>query len=480
MWGSPIALPAPKKSTPGFSEFTPDAIEWQADAIGEILEYDYTLGAHEVLFSGSVGSAKSMPAAHLAVYICMRYAGARGVICRRTQKDLRDTIYTRIKEHLENDPNLIRDQHYWCIDSMCEIRFCNGSRIIARTWHDGDYEKMRSLDLTFAIFEEAIEMNEDDEQFAKETVLRLGRTTHIPVALAIYITNPGDPEHWLYTKFKLDLDEDPDLRFDADVSARPRTLHVYYSLLDDNPFLPGWYGDQVSRGLTKAEADRLRRGRWRSIAAKTIYYEYAKPTHFKEREYEINPALPVGLSWDFNIGDGKPMSVVAFQYDPEADHFHFFDEAVIEGMRTGDSCGEMSEKDWFSPDLSYLIFGDASGKHKDTRNKKTDWDIVKRFFANYDPALTWEYKVPVKNPKIRQRHNDVNAYLRNDLGEVRLSVYKRCKVADKGLRLTKLKPGAVLLEDDSKAYQHVTTAIGYGICSTLRTINEQKQGTVQK
>lgn len=478
----------PRHSTPGFSEFSPESIEWQDIAVDEILhQYDYSLGAHEVLMSGTVGSGKSMPAAHIAVYICLKYPGARGAICRRTLGDLRETFYQKIKEHLSNCPMLKEGVHYWLVDSTCTVRFANGSKIIARTWHDGDHEKMRSLDLTFVVFEEAIEMEDEDKGFAEETLLRLGRTTHIPIALAIYITNPGSPEHWLYEHFRLDLDEDPEYRDQADLSERPATKHVYYSMLDDNGFLPKWYGDQVSRGLPPKMAERLRRGRWIAIAEKVIYYEYKKQVHYRSQEYAIREDLPIRFSWDFNIGEGKPMSVIAFQYDPAEDTFHFFDEVIINGMRTAQSCEELAARGYFDvPGRHFVIHGDATGKHRDTRNNKSDWDIIKKFFANLtvtrddgkEAPISWEFKVPLSNPQIRKRHNIVNAYLRNDLDEVRCYFYAGTPIADKGMRLTKLKKGSQIQEDDSKDYQHVTTAVGYGIYATIRGTDNKEQGTV--
>jgi hypothetical protein len=258
-------------------------------------------------------------------------------------------------------------------------------------------------------------------------------------------------------------------------------------MLDDNPYLPTWYGNHVSKGLDPKMADRLRRGRWVTIAEKVIYYQYVKQKHFRNWDYDIDDSLPIHFSWDFNIEDGKPMSVIAYQYDKVDDTFHFFDEFIIDGMRTGQSCDEIEESgllDVFG--RHFVINGDATGKHKDTRNNKSDWDIVKKFFANktvLDPdgkevPISFEFAVPLSNPKIRARHNLVNGYLCNDMQETRFYLYKKCQVADKGMRLTKMKPGSKTQEDDSKAYQHVTTAIGYGIYRTIKGKASKPQGTV--
>jgi len=57
----------------------------------------------------------------------------------------------------------------------------------------------------------------------------------------------------------------------------------------------------------------------------------------------------------------------------------------------------------------------------------------------------------------------MNSLFMNDLGEVRFYIYHDAAIADEGFRLTKLKKGSGLVEEDgpSAPYQHVTTAIGY-------------------
>jgi hypothetical protein len=90
-------------------------------------------------------------------------------------------------------------------------------------------------------------------------------------------------------------------------------------------------------------------------------------------------------------------------------------------------------------------------------------------------GLNFQYLVPPANPAIRLRHNKLNAYCLNALGERRLFLYKGCDTLDEGLRLTKLKAGGQFVEDDSKPYQHCTTALGYAVVALART--HVKQGT---
>ena len=85
------------------------------------------------------------------------------------------------------------------------------------------------------------------------------------------------------------------------------------------------------------------------------------------------------------------------------------------------------------------------------------------------------------NPPIKTRHNIVNAYCLNHEKRIRFYIYKDAPVSDEGMRLVKLKKGGNYIEDDSKRYQHVTTAIGYGVhyCNLLKKQSENKSSTIQ-
>lgn len=480
-------------SVPGFGEFTPEPIAWQDEALDQIMtQYNYRTGVHECLFSGSYGSAKTMLLAHIAVFICLKYNNALGLIARRTLPDLRKTLFKKIVDHLKNDPQLKEGVHYVISEIGCNIKFpITGSEIIARTWHDKNHTKNRSLDLTFALFEEAIEMDSDDFEYYKETRDRVGRTAHIPFALCVLATNPGDPEHWIYEYFKLDLDEDPENRDMADVGERPETRHVFYSLTEENKFLPDWYLPNLIANHDPEEVERLVRGRWKTIRRTVIYHQYQKPLNFRNEAYTIDEMYPVRVAWDFNIGDGKPLSAVIFQFIPRTNPnmaglenlhygFHFFDQVVIEGLRTAGSFDEIADSGLLDVVGRYfIIHGDATGRRRDTRNNRSDWQIIEDCFANYtfkrdgqEHRLRFKIDVGMSNPAIRDRHNRVNAWLCNGNGDRRAFVYPGAYTLDRGFRLTKLKEGSKLAEDDSKDYQHITTAAGYGIVSVDHEIEE--------
>lgn len=471
-------------STPSFSDFDPSPIAWQDRAIDDILcQYDYSLGTHEVLFSGAAGSAKSMVLVHIPILICLRYPGARWLFARRAMPDLRDTILKKALEHLQG--SLIEGVHYTVRHSpMPEITFANGSEIICRSWADGNYLKLRSLELCGASVEELTENDAEDAQAYHEIMLRVGRLNHVPMNLVMSATNPDDPGHWAYKHFQLELDEET--RDSAAAQARMPTRHVYYSITSDNVFLPAFYHQQMKEKLDPKMYERMGKGRWIEIAKEKVYYAYNRGVNYRDVDYVVDEWHPVHISWDFNIGVGKPLSAVFFQWI--AGEMHIFAEVVVEGMRTASSCDEMAARGLLDYQTHYFLHGDATGRARSTNAIHSNYEIIEQFFANYRTKPTdhsgsrhvnFDLMVPTSNPPIAERHTAVNGHCMNAYGRPRLFVYRGAPTADEGLRLTALKKGATVLEDDSKAYQHITTAIGYGLCSVSDMQVSKPQGTVR-
>lgn len=441
-------------STPNYEQFDPRHIPYQVDVINAIKHgFDYTEGVQEVLLSGSVGSAKSILMAHLAVRHCLQYPRARVILCRKALPDLRDTIFKKILEHLQGA--FTEGIHYNKNETTCQIRFANGSEVVSRSWSDRKYTKFRSIECSMAVFEELTENDAEDFQAYKECKMRVGRLPHVPEQLIICATNPDSPAHWAYEYFIKDNHKHP-------------RRHIFYSITTDNPFLPETYINDLLEDLDPKEAQRMIYGRWVEIKREVIYHQYGDH-NYKAGEYEIDPYRPIHLTFDFNIGLGKPMSATAFQVDEKKGEFDFFDEFIVHGADTEELLGEAAERGFFDkPETLYIINGDATGRARNTASKKSDYEVIKEFLDKYrtenGDKIDYRLDVPSSNPPVRTRHNWVNAYCKNALGKVRLRVWEKCKTLDKGMRLTSLKKGATYQEDDSADYQHVTTALGYGVC----------------
>lgn len=449
--------------TPTLTEFDPTKIPYQIEVLRDIRKrFDYKKHSfHEILLSGSVGSAKSILLAHVAVTHCLLYPRARFCLARRSMPDLKRTIFQTVLEHIEDlDTSL-----YSVNETNASIFFHpTKSEIISTSWADRKAKKARSLQLSGIGFEEVTENDDKDKRAYDELRLRVNRLPHVPEQIIIAATNPDAPSHWAYKHW---------------ITSDEPNRHVYYSVTTDNPFLPASYIDQLKKDLDPKMAERMLHGKWIEIEDEVIYYAYNRDRNFINASYEVDPRYPVGFSFDFNIGVGKPMSCVFFQI--KGDEFHFFNEVVIEGARTENIMEDAASRGLLDLSRSYFCNGDATGKRRDTRSKHSDYDIITEFMRRFrnkrGEALTFDLNVPSANPPIRDRHNLMNAYCLNLKKEVRLFVYKDAPTMDEGMRLTKLRTGSHYIEDDSKHYQHITTAAGYAV--HYHSSNRNRNNAVQ-
>lgn len=435
-------------STPSVIDFNPHLVPYQYEVIETIRNYDYQeRGVLEILLSGSVGSAKSILMAHIGVTHVMIFSRARVMLGRKSLPDLRDTLITKIMEHIEGV--LIDGTDYEYNKTRCSFQFKNGSEMISRTWHDKNFKRFRSLELSAALIEELTENDKNYWPFYAELRARLGRLPHVPEKFIICATNPDSPSHPAYKYF---------------IAAKNPNRKVFYSKTSDNPFLPDNYIDDLKQVYDEKESRRMLFGEWIEIKSETIYYSFSDEVNVIDK-YEVKKDLPIIITCDFNIGIGKPMSFALMQYQEWNDTFIVFNEFTIESANTLEILEDMYEKGVFHIDYSYIIHGDANGRARSTKSNRTDYELIKEFFERL--RLKFVIDVPTVNPSVRHRHVLINGYLCNAKRINRLFITRNCKTVIEGFRLSKLKKGAGYIEDDSDYFQHITTAIGYGILSQI-------------
>ena len=424
--------------------FNPRAVPYQFKVVNLIRkDWDYSSGNLEILLSGSYGSAKSILMAHLIVTHCLFNPRAVGLLARKALPDLKETIFKEIIEHLDCE-GLTEGKDYWVNSTQAAIKFSNGSEIISRSWSDKRYKKGRSLKISFLCFEELTENTEEDKEAFMTLKARLRRLPHVKENVLIAATNPDSPSHWVYRYF-----------FDE----KQETKHVFKSVTTDNPFLDPVYIEQLKRDLDPKSIQRYIYGEWIELSREQVYYNYDRERNFKTNYTGSKKILY--LCHDFNIGHNKPMSAAACY--KVGNVFHAVKAFHVDGARTAGIMEEIDASGLLDEATEVRVYGDASGKNRDTRSIVSDYEIIEKFLVNYvkkdGTRLKVKMEVPRSNPPIRARHNLVNAYFQNDTKEIRLYLYD--KWLDEGFRLTQFKKGADLIEDDSLPQQHATTAIGY-------------------
>ena len=471
-------------STPSFLDFNPEVISYQYRVIYDIkTRFKYDIGPHFCLLSGSIGSAKSCLMAFLIISHCVENRGACALIGRLSMPDLKDTIWQKVIEML--DGSFIEGVDYVINNTTTSIKFLKtGSEIITRSWHDKKFKKFRSLELSFIAIEELTENDSKYWAFFTELIGRLGRRPHIKENVFIAATNPDDPSHNAYKFFiKGSIKK-------GYYAVKGTNIHTYYSLTEQNPFLPKWYVKSLEEKYDEKMCRRLLRGEWLYIAQDVIYYKYNPVKHFVLKDSVVDLSLPVRLSFDFNIQKGKPMSSCLFQFNrrasgnpdnPKDSKFIFIDEVAIEGADTGEAIEEWANKGYFDlpshPEI--IIHGDASGRHSDTRSKTTDYEIIEDYLDEYTrndgQRVNYSMQVPRSNPAIRSRHNFTNGVFENKLKLINVAVDQRCTMIDKGFSNTRLKDGAGYIEDQTTEGQDISTACSYGIYYCLNNDYEEEE-----
>ncbi|MGB3988624.1 MAG: phage terminase large subunit [Minisyncoccales bacterium] len=278
----------------------------------------------------------------------------------------------------------------------------------------------------------------------------------------LFTTTLDDPDTWMY-KF-CEEPEDPDI------------IEVHYvDSFVNEANLPKGYLNDLKSIYSPEMYKRMVLAQWVILGSGRIYSSFVRNLH-EDPSVELDPQLPVIWSWDFNIGEGKPMSsalgqirkgtfvqrdglgnVIKTIVRPE---INWFDEIVIESTDTNEAIDEFESRDWLrmlpNGKSQVQIYGDRSGKSRDTRSRTTDYGIMRsRGFV--------DQRVPQANPPIRERHNVVNALLMNADGDTRMKIHPRCKNILKGAETTRLKKGADYIEEETYC-QHVMTAVGYACC----------------
>ena len=182
----------------------------------------------------------------------------------------------------------------------------------------------------------------------------------------------------------------------------------------------------------------------------------------------FNPKLPLFWSLDFNV---NPMCSVIGQR--EGDRINVLAEVALPDSNTRAACAAFMDRiaqlGQVSPHLTRIqIYGDATGRGRQTAASRTDWQIVQDFFKLYPYNVN--FKVPSSNPPVRDRTNCVNAMLCNQAGERRLRIHPDCKQLIQDLERVRWGSDAngntlAVIDKSDTARSHSSDALGYMIAN---------------
>lgn len=303
-----------------------------------------------LMMKGSAGSGKSVTAAKKLVWRCLKESGHRHLVLRKVAKDIEESFMREV----------INVINKWGLKATVR----NGNK--PKIWlNDSEFiftgldnpERIKSVSgITSITCEEISEFTEDD--FDQLNLRLRGDLKYYKQTIGLL--NPIDENHWVKRRF---------------VDNPPKKLSYTFdeSTYHDNP----WIDDEYKMLLEGyKETNTLYHqiyclGEWGVVdTSGKFLYAFNQEVHVKH--VELNPDLPVKMSFDFNI---DPFTVQVYQ-TPDKNTINFIDKIRLGNSDIYQVCDHIKAK---YKDSFLVVCGDASGKNRTgtTRGKTSYWYIIK-------------------------------------------------------------------------------------------------------
>jgi len=409
-----------------------------------------------VLYGGA-GSGKSYVIAQKIVERCTHpNEKHKFLVLRKFRTTLEGSVFTLIKAVIDSFG--ISD-HVNINQTKMSFTFSNGNEIIVSGLDDS--EKLKSIHgITGVFVEEATEIEDDD--FSQIDLRLRGETDSYKQIVIAF--NPVSIDNWVYKRFFESDDED---------------VYKLHSNYKNNMFLDDQYIKVLeSRFSYDPNLYRIyvlgEFGRERSN--EEFYAMFNKDQNVKPVAY--NPDIPIHLSFDFNISPYLPISLWQINMIDDVYHVCCFDLIAMENPlnNTEDACKEFMRR-YPNYDLGVYIYGDVSGRARQTSSKVHNYDIIENQLKKY--IRNWSMRVPTRNPSFKKSRRDfMNKCLAGGYDDIRIVIDPTCELmiidmenvltdgvtGDKYKKKFKNKAGV-----QYEKYGHFSDTMDYLLCSAFET-----------
>lgn len=243
------------------------------------------------------------------------------------------------------------------------------------------------------------------------------------------------------------------------IQARPfENVHLLESVPDFYERLKYSYDDRFYQQEVLGE--------YLNLAGDRVYHAFSRKDHV--RSLQVDPFSPLMWALDFNV---DPMCSVVVQI--AHGKVQVLDEIVLRHATTEDACLTFLER-FGNHQAGLVVYGDASGANAQTTGR-SDYAVIRDTFRSRSTRV--EYRVPVKNPAVRERVNLLNGRLRSRAGEVRLLVDPKCRELILDLEQVSYREGSGQIDKDrDRQRTHLSDALGYLVwqeCRPIAPVGEQ-------
>lgn len=379
----------------------------------------------EVLYGGGAGGGKTFFGCLWHIHRRLRYPYTRGVIARKTLRNLKDTtIITFLK--VTDMMGYKLGKHYNFNQNDMLITWANGSTTIFKEIDfnpsDPDFQRLGGLEVTDAFIDEAAEVTEKAFDILQSRIRWM--LAEYSLSPKILMTcNPGD--NWIKAKYIKDIEGNP--------IALPESQVFVPALVDDNP--DKGFVAIYKQGLENIRNDydrrRLLLGDW-DVTPDTggnFYKAFSMGLHSAEVQYR--PDLPLHVSFDFNVVPHMTCTVWQVVVLGDVRTLYQVDEICLTSPNnsTAATCKEFLRR-YRAHATGVFVYGDPAGNQRDTRSEtgSNDYSIIKSQLAILRPSL----RVKSSAPSVVGRGQFINAILAGELPSLGIVIGKHCvkSVAD--------------------------------------------------
>jgi hypothetical protein len=420
---------------------------------------------------GGASSGKSQAAAQKVIKRCITEVGTKEqpfchafTVFRKYGTTVLGSVFAQIRDELRR---MGIDDLVTINPSYHNFKFWNGAEI--RCIGLDDPEKLKSIFSTAAWVEEATELEEAD--WTQLDLRYRGKSQYYYQLILTF--NPIDESHWIKRQF-----------FDTTQGGLTYTLHTTYM---DNFFTDAQYKQVLAdRYSFDPNLNRVYvLGQWGKVkTGSEFFFNFRYDRHVKDVKY-VNQ-MPIHISIDFNVNPyiSATVSQIIKREIPDGSggvkpyfFINVLDEfALPNPYNTSERlCEEIIIKYRYELKYGVYLYGDASGKTRDTRSNVTDWDIVESSMSKY--LHNYSMRVPKANPLVRKRRWFINKLLFGGFN-MELSIDQKCKKTILDFQsLIEAMDGSVQkqVKRDPKSqviyelYGHHSDTVTYMICEAFST-----------
>lgn len=379
---------------------------------------------HRVIcYGGSIRSGKTFNAIASLIILHRLYPGSRSIIVRENLDILRKNTLPSCEKAIPS--NFVKQ---FKGDPQFEWTFKNKSRMFffAEGYEkDKNYDRWNGLEVNFILLEQVEELQvmalEKSLERVGSYVIPQGKQ---PEPLLLMTVNPTKTwaKEMIYDKWKN--------------NTLPSKWLYIPALLTDNPFIPDSFKESLQelKRISPVKYQRYVEGDWevQDVVEGGFYKQFSHENNVTQISYDDK--IPLHISFDFNVNPYMSIGICQI----EGKILGQIDE--IAGRSPDNTtravCREFIRK-YRSHSAGLFIYGDPSGKHKDTRSEEghNDFDIIRQELKQYKPI----FRVASSHPSVVMRGQFINTIFEQGFDGVEYFI-------DEGCNLT-IKDFTYILED---------------------------------